>query len=301
MRSIGFGLAAALAAAGAGAAHAADGGFYMGAEAGLSLARTLEATRTNVGVQTNCDGWLAPYTFADGSAAPRPAGDCAPRALPARANAFALSAGPLAGLAVGYAWPGPLRVEAEYLHRRQGGEKRSLTVPGDPKQREFVERSEEISELRADSLFVNVYYDFAPLAETGLAPWIGAGAGLSRVALDYRGTSIRGSAETLLGLDPPRNPDAAGRVSYADETFSDRLWSWQVMAGADYALGAGRALTAKFRYGAAFEDFQGGLAAWRSLRGHASTAGPGGAPVRYGISAEAPAFWGLSLGLKFFF
>lgn len=301
MRSIGFGLAAALAAAGAGAAHAADGGFYMGAEAGLSLARTLEATRTNVGVSTNCDGWLAPYTFANGRVAPLPAGECAPSALPARANAFALSAGPLAGLAVGYAWPGPLRVEAEYLHRRQGGEKRSLTVPGDPKQREFVERSEEISELRADSLFVNVYYDFAPLAETGLAPWIGAGAGLSRVALDYRGTSIRGSAETLLGLDPPRNPDAAGRVSYADETFSDRLWSWQVMAGADYALGAGRALTAKLRYGAAFEDFQGGLAAWRSLRGHASTAGPGGAPVRYGISAKAPAFWGLSLGLKFFF
>lgn len=98
-----------------------------------------------------------------------------------------------------------------------------------------------------------------------------------------------------------RNPDAAGRVSYADETFSDRLWSWQVLAGADYALGAGRALTAKLRYGAAFEDFQGGLAAWRSLRGHASTVAPGGAPVRYGISAGAPAFWGLSLGLRFFF
>lgn len=280
------------------AAVEARDGFYLGAEVGAAMPQDLKSTRINIGVPTNCDQWLGRATLNDGTMVPLPVEQCAPRALPASPNAFDLDAGLLAGLNAGYG-RGRWRVEAEYFHRRHGGERLPLVVPGDPKQQEFVERSEEITELRADGLFVNVYYDFAPLAGTGLAPWIGAGAGLSRIALDYRGTSIRGSAETLLGLG--RNPDAAGRVSYADETFSDRLWSWQVLAGADYALGAGRALAAKLRYGAAFEDFQGGLAAWRSLRGHASTVAPGGAPVRYGISAKAPAFWGLSLGLKFFF
>ena len=114
-------------------------------------------------------------------------------------------------------------------------------------------------------------------------------------------TSIRRGEDALRELDPPRHPGAANKVSHASETLSDWLWSYQVIAGLDYALSERRLLTGKFRYGSALDDFRDGGNAWRSLRGHASTVAPGGAPIHYGISAPGSSFWAVSLGLKFFF
>lgn len=282
-------------AAGA-AAGQTGGGFYVGGDVGVSVARDLESARTNVGVPTNCDQWLAAAVLNDGTRLPLPADQCRPRALPARASAFDLGAGWLAGAGAGYDF-GPVRVEAEYFHRRQGGETVDLVVPGDDKQPEFTERTETIDQVRGHNFFGNVYYDVP--TSSRVTPWVGAGFGVMRTTIDYRATSIR-TADRAALLALGRNPNAAGVVSRADDAMTDSLAGYQVIAGFDYAVGARQALAVKFRYGDAFGGFSDGDKAWKPLRNHDSTVGPGGAPIRYGIDADNLGFWSVSVGYKFF-
>lgn len=287
--------AAATAAAGQGGSD-----FYIGVDVGLSLAPDLESTRTNVGIPTNCDQWLPEAVLNDGTSVPLPAGQCAPRALPASPNNFELGAGWLAGVNAGYSM-GRLRLEAEYFHRRHGGETLALVVPGDPKQREFVERSERIGSLRGHNVFVNLYHDFrdprAPRRERRVVPFVGGGVGWMRTEIDYAATSIRTSDRAAL-VDLGRNPHAAGTTSRADATLTDDLPGYQLLAGVDYALTERHALTFKVRYADAFGEFESLDNEWALLRDHESTVAPGGAPVRYEIGARNLSLWSVSVGFK---
>lgn len=282
------------------AAGQAGTGLYVGVDVGLALAQDVESTRTNVGVPTNCDQWLPGARLHDGTTVPLPLDQCAPRALPASPNRFDLAAGWLGGVNAGYS-VGRLRVEAEYFHRRHGGETLALVVPGDPKQREFVERSERIDNLRGHNVFANVYYAFrdprAPRRERRVVPFLGAGVGWMRTRLDYAATSIRTSDRDAL-LDLGRNPNAAGTTSRADATLTDDLFGYQLLAGLDYALTANQVLTFKVRYADAVGEFESLDNAWQTLRDHESTVGQGGAPVRYGIGARNLGFWSVSVGLR---
>ena len=282
------------------ASEPARHGLYVGIELGASQSRSIRSTRTNVGIPTNCDQWLPPVDIG-GLRLPLPAQQCQPRSLPASTSEFDLDTGWLAGVQVGYDGHGPFRIEAEYQHRRHGGEKVSLFVPGDPKQKEFSVRDEEIDRLRSDSLFANLYYDFTQPVRFALTPYVGAGIGLSRIEIDYSAISTRRDETALRALDPPRHPGAAGQSSVADKTLSDWLWGYQLMAGVDYALTERRLLSAKLRYANTLGNFRDDSHAWRSLRGHASTVSPGGAPVHYGISTGGQSFWAISFGLRHHF
>ena len=274
--------------------------FYVGVDVGLSLPHDLESTRTNVGIPTNCDQWLPAAQLNDGTTVPLPIDQCAPRALQASPSIFDLDAGWLAGATAGYSM-GRLRLEGEYFHRRHGGETLSLVVPGDPKQREFVERSESIGSLRGHNVFVNLYHDFrdprAPWTNRRAIPFVGAGVGWMRTEIDYAATSIRTSDRNAL-LDLGRNPNAAGTTSSADATLTNDLAGYQLLAGLDYALTQRHALTFKVRYANTFGDFENVDNPWEPLRDHESTVGPGGAPVRYGIGARNLGFWSVSVGFK---
>lgn len=269
---------------------------YWGVEAGIALPVALESTRTNTGVPTNCDQWLATSTLPDGTVVPLPAAECEPRALPGAPVAFDLASGGFVGVAAGLRRD-RLRLEAEYFYRSQGGERRPLLVPNDPKQQEFVERSEAVDNVAAHNAFANAYYGFGRLGQGKLAPYLGVGIGAMRVSADYQATSIRGSREALLALG--RNPDAAGKQSLADAALTDTLVGYQLVAGVDYPLAEGRTLTVKVRYGGAFGEFEDGDHPWRPLRGHESTVAPGGAPIRYAIAMEDLRFWGIAVGVKF--
>ena len=300
--ALGWGAGIVLCALATGAPAAAEGdgsGFYVGIDLGVSMG-SIESTRTNTGIGTNCDQWLEPVVV-KGVRLPLPltAGTCEQRDFPAKAVEFEPGAGALAGLAVGYSGRSPFRFEVEYFHRRHGGDRKDLVIPGGPKSAEFSLREEAIRGLRADHLFANVYYDFAGLPGTGLRPFVGAGVGTSRIEVDYEGTSVRRGVDALLALDPPRHPGAANKVSHANARLTDQLWGYQLMIGADYPLRGGRLVTGKLRYGRALEDFEDAGNPWRSLRGHDSTVAPGGAPVHYRIFVPGPSFWALSIGLKF--
>ena len=279
-------------------------GFYVGADIGVSIPNDLDSTRTNNGISTNCDQWLGEDTLNDGTMVPLPLEHCSPGALPSRPNSFDLGTGFLAGVNLGYAVH-DFRLEAEYFRREQSGERLALNVPGDPKQAEFVERSEKISDFRADNFFANVYYDFRHMLSARVTPYLGVGLGIMRVQMDYSGASIRtNNQETLHVLG--RNRNAAGLASLADEVLSDTLFGYQWIAGLDYAWSERFSVGLKFRYGDSFSDFKDGDNAWKLLRGHDSTVGPTTAtganlPVRYAIRADDLNFWGISLNLKYFF
>ncbi|MCE2474959.1 MAG: hypothetical protein J4F47_05165 [Alphaproteobacteria bacterium] len=272
-------------------------GFYAGIDVGISAATTLRSTRTHHGIPTNCDQWFEPVVI-DGQQLPLPADQCQPRELPSSANEFELNGGVLAGIHVGYFGTGPYRFEVEYIHHRRGGDKVDLVVPGDPKQKEFSVREEEIGEFHTNSLFANFYYDFSSFGELALKPFVGVGVGTSRVEFGYSATSIRRGVAALLALDPPRHPDAANKVSRADANVSDWLWGYQLILGVDYALRSGRIVTGKLRYGRMLDEFLDDGHAWRPLRGHESTVEPGGAPVYYGVSVPGPSYWAISIGFK---
>ena len=290
-----FGL---LAVVGGAVSPQAAEGLYIGGDLGVVLPGSLESTRTNIGIPTNCDQWLGAATLLDGTRVPLPASECQPRTLPAAANEFDLGSGFAAGLNAGFRH-GRMRFEAEYLHRRQEGEVLPLVVAGDSKQREFVRRDEAIGDVTSHGLLANLYWDLGrSLSNERLRPYLGAGLGAARVGIDYAATSIRNSdPQALLALG--RNPNAAGTVSRADESLADTLWSWQLIGGVDFALGERRALVFKARYGGTFGAFEARGNVWEPLRGHASTVAPGGAPVRYDITADAPRFWAVTVGLKF--
>ncbi len=273
-------------------------GFYVGADIGVAIPHDLKSTRSNTGIPTNCDQWLDGHTFSDGGTVPLPLSECAPRRLPSSPNNFNLDTGFLAGISIGYALHNNFRIEAEYFHQRPNGERSSLTVSDDPKQAEFVERSEQIGDVRTNNIFANIYYDFTHMLSPRVTPYLGFGLGVTHTEIQYSATSIRTSdRSTLIGLG--RNPDAAGTASRANETLSDTTFGYQVMAGLDYALSKRFLAGIKLRYGSAFDDFSDGDKSWKPLRDHASTVGPGGAPVRYGIEADALGFWGVSLSLKY--
>lgn len=279
-------------------------GFYFGADIGISVPNDLDSTRTNNGIGTNCDQWLAGDTLNDGTTVPLPLEQCSPRALPKRATKFDLGTGLLAGVNLGYALH-DFRLEVEYFRRVQSGERSALNVPGDPKQAEFVERSEKISDFRADNFFANVYYDFHKVLSPKFTPYVGVGLGVMHVQMDYSGTSIRtNNSDTLQVLG--RNRHAAGLASLADEVLSDTLFGYQWIAGLDYVWSERLSVGLKFRYGDAFSDFKNGDNAWKPLRGHASTVGPtpetgANLPIRYDIQADDLSFWGISLNFKYFF
>ena len=288
---------AALFVCAAGAA-ADERGLFFGVEAGVALPGDIDSTRINVGVQTNCDQWLGAATLNDGTAVPLPADQCRPAALPGRANGFHLDAGWFLAGQVGYRLGAAWAVEGEFLHGRREGERRALNVPGDPKQQEFTERSETIGDVASNGLFANVFHHFRSRGNSRFKAFAGAGVGVLSMDVDYKAASIRTSdRDALLALG--RNPNAAGTQSLASAELSDRLGAWQVILGFDYALNEARSLSVKARYVKAFDEFEDRGNAWRPLRSHDSTVAPGGAPILYDIEADEPAFWAVSVGLRF--
>lgn len=276
----------------------AQNGFYLGADLGIGGARPLESTRTNHGVSTNCDQWLASATLPDGTTVPLPLEQCAPQALPASPSEFTLDrAGAIGGAHAGYAF-GRLRFEAEYLRRANTGEQLDLVVPGDPKQEEFTRRTEEIDNLQGNLLFANLVVD-ASGRSARFRPHFGAGFGAMWMQMEYTGVSVRNEDRSVL-LELGRNPNAAGLQSVGEATVRDRLWGWQVMAGLDFGVTDRVALTVRMRYLDALGTFEAPGNSWNPLRGHESSVGPGGEAITYDIGAEGFGLWTATAGLRFF-
>lgn len=282
-------------------ANAAEfNGWYGGLELGVALSPgvTISGQDNDFASSSMCDGFHGGNP--SGADCSRPGGDVGVFSGRRRTgdnweNVFDGAAGVLSGLSLGYRW-GAFRLEGEYFHRTAAhDEENEPTVEGQSLSKitnEAIISSAHLGSLASHNIFINGYYDL-PLraAKTKLRPYIGAGAGSSLVLLDYSANFTRS-----INLEGP----LAGTTTVAKETFSDNVFGYQLIAGADYPLDDRVTIGLKFRW-ADYGTFQVDRKLWDRLRSHASLTGPGGNPIFYGVETDDIQFWALSLGVKYRF
>lgn len=278
-------------------AQRARSGWYGGLEIGAAVPGAIGIRGHSDDVPTNCDGHF-PDIVLDGRTLPLPLDhpDCTGEAE-GWMSRFDIGSGPLIGLHAGYA-RGLYRFEAEFSHRRHGGNRSDSTITAGDKQAEFVHGVEQLRDIEADALFGNVYRDFR--GDSGsLRPYVGAGVGLIGVSMAYNSSYHRNPDSNVLRA-LGRHPAAAGTLSAQDADLSDRLWGYQWVAGLDRPLAGDLVLGGKVRYVTVRDDFTDGGPP-DVLRSHAPTVTPGGREVTNTLATGDLGYWGISLTLKLFF
>ncbi len=270
--------------------------FYIGLEAGVSLSGHLDISHSFVNHPTRCD----PFFYAPG-AAPT-GGECAAGQLSIIENAFTPGAGFAGSAALGYTLGNGLRIEAEYLHRRQGSDDRRIPLgPGgdDPLAQKSSEwdandpPSERIYDLGTHHIFLNAWYDL----RTGsrLTPYIGGGAGLASTTMHYAARFLRRS-----DLGPESwQMAAAGTLSSIEAELAKTGLGLQVAGGIDYALRDNVSIGAKVRWirSGGFDD-NGKL--WTQIRDHDPVRSDGVTPFTSDFNVGDTQGWVMTVGFRYY-
>ena len=217
---------------------------YVSVQLGAAYSPGIEESLSGVNHPTRCDSLLYRGTGL------QPPNDAACRDdTPARlwGNTFDLGTGSVAGLSIGMIGRG-LRYELEYLHSYMGSDQAllggatdSAAFAGKASEWSTAEAPlERVSDYRTNQVFANVYYDID--SQSKWTPYVGIGAGYTRVNFRYYARALRKSAEEYLAVEfAPDWPEsakraAAGSVSVIDTEVSDTVLGFQLLAGVDYAL-----------------------------------------------------------------
>ena len=284
-----------------------DRGFYVGFEAGLADAATLESVLTAVNHPTKCDALLYP----DPGMAPSTDAACRDNTnKPLFDNSFDLSGKFAGGLSIGYDL-GQLRLELEHLSRHQGGQvvplrtaSGNVALAGKGNEWSPVDPpTESVSDFSSREFFVNAYWDFEN--DSSWTPYLGIGAGWARTNLRYGARLVRKTlAEGYQDVAPPltladRPAAAAGSVSLFDSEFREDVFGYQILAGLDHALGDRTSFTIKARW-TRFADLT-GSAGWTLIRSHVPVQADGTTPFTSDLEFGGIGYVGVSAGLRYRF
>ena len=271
-----------------GAMDGGTDGWYGGLELGMAMSPEIAMSGEDndfQGASSVCDGFIG----GDPGHA-----DCVARGNTWK-NTFDGGVGILSGLTLGYRL-GSIRIEGEYFHRTASHDDENTPIIAGLSEEKLnelgvgINSSVHLGDLASHNFFVNAYYDLPVGAK--FRPYVGAGAGVSNVSIDYAARFTR-SGEERLGR-------AASTTTVAHERFSDQLFGYQLLAGVDYLLSDRITLGLKLRW-ANFGEFEVDGKAWDRLRSHDSLTAPGGDPIVYSVVTDDVQFWGLSLALKYRF
>lgn len=296
--------------------------FYFGAEMGFVEQEDFDINGVDNDVPTRCDQVLYEQTvnnreesrvnFVDFSAANfvnllQPGGACE-RGLDVFSSEADIDTGAFLGFQLGYRFNQNIRAEIEYMYRIHNEGDVENAFAGDSKDAELQVGEQGISGLSSHSSMVNVYWDF--INESKYTPYIGFGAGASRMRLDYDATFARHAGPGNINSAPR---EAAATTTYGRNALRDTVFTWQLLAGVDYEIDANWAIGVKARY-IEYEDVEDGHT-WNRLRSHDSVvaspeylaANPtvaralGDPAVRYEIEAEDIRAWAVGLGVRYMF
>ena len=288
-------------------AGADDRGFYMGFEAGLADAATLESVLTAVNHPTKCDALLYP----DPGMAPSTDAACRDNtSRPLFDNSFDLGAKFAGGVSIGYDL-GKLRLELEHLSRHQGGRivplrtaSGNVAIAGKGNEWSPVDPpTESVSDFSSREFFVNAYWDFEN--DSSWTPYLGIGAGWASANLRYRASLVRKTlAQGYQDVAPPltladRPAAAAGSLSLFDNEFRDGVFGYQVLAGLDHAPGDRTSFTIKARW-TRFADLA-GSAVWTLIRSHVPVQADGTTPFTSDLEFDGIGYVGVTAGLRYRF
>ena len=284
----------------------AQDGFYFGLEIGAASAPGVDTSMTDNDVSTRCDGFINSEAYLEDPAGP----GCADPAPGLWFFEHDGGNGILAGASVGYR-RGNFRLEGEYFYSGVGHDSTddSVTI-ADEDAIQRLKREQELAVVEAvlgdavsHSLFANLHYDFR--SDSRLTPYVGVGAGFSRVSLDYFNRWARRidpASITTFGSEPQGlrlNEKLAGTTTIGSARHSDTVFGYQLVAGVDYRLREAISVGLKLRW----SDF-GGFEherEWDQLRSHESARSPGGTRVRYKLMTDDLRFLSLGLNLKYHF
>ncbi len=284
----------------------AQDGFYFGLELGAASAPGVDTSMTDNDVSTLCDGFINSEAYLQDPAGP----GCANPAPGLWFFEHDGGSGILAGASVGYRH-GSFRLEGEYFYSAVGHDSAddSVTI-ADEDAIQRLKREQELAVVEAvlgdvlsHSLFANAYYDFRSASR--FTPYVGVGAGFSRVSLDYFNRWARRidpASITTFGSEPQGlrlNGKLAGTTTIANARHSDTVFGYQLVAGVDYRLREDLSFGLKLRW-ADFGEF-GHEREWDQLRSHDSARRPGGEQVRYKLMTDDLRFLSLGLNLKYHF
>ncbi|QMU56157.1 MAG: outer membrane beta-barrel protein [Candidatus Mycalebacterium zealandia] len=284
-------------------------GPYIGLDAGLSIAPSVEFNNFNRGIPSRCDlhysgqnGFLAGVNsdaqetaFRDDAGTPSCTGFTGSR----WENEFDSSVGHTIGVTAGYSriLGIPIRAEVEYLYRSNDFDERSETTFMGSKAAEFDpafggQVFGRLSDIQSHNVFANLYYDFH--TDSKFTPYVGGGVGWSKTKANLLSFFQRNNngdtpdptandghptgGPCAAGDDPTANNDCVledleGTVSSSSRTHEDGLLGFQVVLGFDYALSEKLSAGLKLRW-AYFSELEGDPETWDVIRDHASTVSP---------------------------
>ncbi len=257
---------------------------------------------------TRCDRLL----YADPASAPTDAA-CTDATARSLFNGALDVGGAVVGFAgIGYAWE-RVRMEAEFSHRAHD----TVSVPAiatadNPalagKASEWSDHappSYQISGLRLQELFANIYYTFDDVGSW--TPFVGAGVGFAHMRAGFRGEYLRrtvGEGYVVAAGGDPAQPEewqlaAAGSISALVVDVDERLLGYQLFAGLERDLAERTSASVRLRW--ARFDSASSDDVWQTVRSHAPVQADGVTPFRTTQTFDDLGSLAASLSLRYAF
>ena len=226
----------------------AQDGLYLGTDLGLSAAQAMDVWGSANDVATACDEYFIVRT-------PETRGCDAPPS--SWVNAIDGETGFAAGLRLGYR-AGRWRYEAEYLFSSIGYDDVTPVrvrdqVLGNKLDQEIELAVAGVADYAHHAVFGNLYYEFG--SSSNFVPYLGVGAGMALVSMDYFQTWKRNDDPRYITTFP-NNPDGSisdlnrrlsGTTTVGDDELTDTLFGYQLTGGVNYRINDNISLDLRLR------------------------------------------------------
>ena len=270
---------------------------YVGSEMGFMFAPALELVGTDNDWGTRCDLIINPLGLETGT-------ECNTAPPPTEwTNESGRTSGIVAGLSPGYRF-GRYRAELEYRYLSATYHDYGATQIGDVVTAEKADQELEravggAGDVSTHRLFANVA---AALGRPGskLQPFVGAGTGLQRMAVDYFSLWKRNDDPEQITTfeDAAQRAKIAGTTTLGQAVLRDTMVGIQVLAGLEYPAADKLTVGARLSYSTALGMFKSKPHEWNQLRSHDSTVGRG-TPVLYTIETRDTSTFVISLHFRY--
>lgn len=270
---------------------------YLGSELGLAFAPTLRLTATDNDWGTRCDLVINPDGVETGT-------ECDTPPPPTEwTNESVGALGVAAGFAAGYRF-GRYRAQVEYRYRATSHHDYTATQIGDVVTAQKADQELETAIGGAGDVTVHgVFTDFAVdllTTSRGIASYVGVGAGVQRMAVDYFSLWKRNDDPVRITtfVDGAMRAKLAGTTTVGAMVLDDTVFSVRILGGVEYQIGDGLTIGNSIHYTRGLAAFRSEPREWDQLRSHDSTVGRGSRIV-YTVETRDTSAFTMVLSLRY--
>lgn len=270
---------------------------YVGSELGPALAPALRLVGTDNDWGTRCDLLINPDGLETGT-------ECDTPPPPTEwTNESGGSAGIATGIAAGYRF-GRFRAEIGYRYHAASYHDYAPTQIGDVVTAQKADQELETAiggagDVAVHGVFTNFAVDLRT-ADRRLIPYVGAGAGVQRMSIDYLSLWKRNDDPDRIATfeDAVLRAKLAGTTTIGTAVLDDAMLSVQILVGVDYRVAEGLTIGQKIRYARGLGAFLSQPREWDQLRSHESSVGRG-SPIVYTVETHDTSALTMTLSLRY--